>query len=264
MKKFLKRWLLKTVWRYDAVALTRKLRAEGIIAGDTVMVHASWKNDNGFSGSAKDFIDALKILLGNDGLLIMMSMPYQNQSTRDYLAQGKVFNVNRTPSMMGLLSEVFRRGQGVVRSLNAAHPILAWGRDAEDFIAGHHLSQCSFGADSPFARLAQRDAKLLLIDVPFNTITYNHYLEAELAARFPVPLFEPIPMRCQMLDSSGQSVSMNTQVLSEPSAPYRIDNILQQAVQKAGKLQQFKLGNTRFMQVKVTDLYHSAEKAVHF
>lgn len=264
MKTVLKRWLLKTLWRYDQAALVRKLRAQGIVAGDTVVVHASWKNDNGFSGSAKDFIDALKTLLGNDGLLIMLSMPYQNQSTRDYLAQGKVFNVNRTPSMMGLLSEVFRRGQGVVRSVNAAHPLLAWGRDAGAFIADHHLSQCSFGADSPFARLAARDAKLLLIDAPFNTITYNHYLEAKLAARFPVPLFDEAPMHCQMLDSNGHSVSMTTRVLSAQSAPYRIDNMLQQAVQRAGKLQQFTLGNTRFMQLKVTDLDQSADKAVHF
>ena len=131
MKTVIKRWLLKTLWRYNQAALVRKLRAQGIAQGDTLVVHASWKNDNGFSGSAKDFIDALKMLVGNDGLLIMMSMPYQNQSTRDYLAQGKVFNVNRTPSMMGLLSEVFRRGQGVVRSVNAAHPLLAWGHDAD-------------------------------------------------------------------------------------------------------------------------------------
>ena len=264
MKKLLKSWLLKTLWRYDQQALMRTLQAQGVNPGDTLVVHAAWKNDNGFAGSAKDFIDTLKTVLGPEGLLVMMSMPYQNQSTREYLAQGKVFNVKRTPSMMGLLSEVFRRGQGVVRSLNAAHPLLAWGRDAQSFIADHHLSQCSFGADSPFARLAPRKAKLLLIDAPFNTITYNHYLEAELAARFPLPLFDEMPMSCQMLDSDGQNVTMTTQVLSAQSAPYRIDNMLEQALQETGKLQQFKLGNTRFIQLKVTDLHQCADKAVHF
>ncbi len=264
MKKYVKKLLLKTLWRYDSAALHNKLRHMGVASGDTLVVHASWRNDSGFSGSAKDFIDALKTVLGADGLLVMMSMPYQNQSTREYLAQGKVFNVSRTPSMMGLLSEVFRRGQGVVRSLNAAHPLLAWGRDAQSFIADHHLSQCSFGADSPFARLADRQAKILLLDAPFNTITYNHYLEACLEARFPLPLFDSVPMQCQMLDQQGNTLTMTTRVLSAQSAPYRIDNMLQQALQNEAKIQSGTLGNSRLMLVQTADLQRCAMQVVRF
>lgn len=264
MKKFLKRCLLKTLWRYDLNALIKALHANGIRKGDTVVVHASWKNDNGFTGSAKDFVDALKSVVGDNGLLVMVSMPYQNQSTRDYLAQGKVFNVNRSPSMMGLLSEVFRRGKGVVRSLNAAHPLLAWGRDAEDFVAGHQNSVCSFGADSPFAKLEARQAKFLLVDAPFNTITFNHYLEQRFAERFPVPLFESQPINCQMLDLHGNSVTMSTRVLTAQSAFYRIDNLLERALSADSKLTKFRIGNTRFVQVSATDLCKYADKVVHF
>lgn len=264
MKNLLKRWLLKTLWRYNAKDLKKVLRGKGITEGDTLVVHASWKNDNGFNGSAKDLINALKELLGPDGLLVMMSMPYQNQSTRDYLAQGKVFNVNRTPSMMGLLSEVFRRGQGVVRSLNAAHPLLAWGRDAEDFIAGHQFSKCSFGTDSPFAKLADRKAKVLLFDAPFNTITYNHYLEACLEKHFPVPLFTTAPMSCQMLDPDGQIQTMTTRVLSAESAKYRIDERLQKALEASGKLKAIRIGNSRLSLVNIADLKHCAEQEIAF
>ncbi|MCG5502206.1 AAC(3) family N-acetyltransferase, partial [Ectothiorhodospira lacustris] len=101
------------------------------------MIHASWGPANGFHGRPADMIFILKELIGVNGLLVMPSLTYQNESSREFLARGVPMDVRRSPSQMGLLSEVFRRGKGVRRSLSPTHPLLAWGHRAEEFLAGH-------------------------------------------------------------------------------------------------------------------------------
>jgi aminoglycoside 3-N-acetyltransferase len=86
-------------------------------------------------------VRALKAAVGEGGLLVMPSMPYHNMSSAQWLAKGKPMNVLRSPSMMGLVSEVFRRSEGVQRSLSLTHPLLAWGRDAAAFVEGHERAE---------------------------------------------------------------------------------------------------------------------------
>ena len=78
---------------------------------------------------------------------------------------------------MGLLSELFRRRTGVVRSLNPAHPVLAFGKDAAWLTAGHEDCAYSCGRDTPFDKFRSLRGKVLFFDVPFNTFTFIHFLE---------------------------------------------------------------------------------------
>lgn len=254
LKKAIKDILLKTVWAYGPDKLKTKLVKMGIKKGDRIMVHSSWLPQNGFEGSAKDFLDALKDVVGEDGLIVMMSMPYQNESTQAYLSKGLVFNRKRTASKVGLLTEVFRRGKAVVRSFNSAHPLLAWGAGKEEFIEGHQHSICSFGVGSPFEKLESLRARILLIDAPFDTITFNHYLESKYEDSYPVPLFESDSMQGEMLDYDGASVTFSTRVLSKASAGHRIDAALKKALDEKSLLQNFRVGNTNFTLVDVDDL----------
>ena len=106
--KVIKRNFIRILRSYDATDLIRTLRRLSINEGDTVMVHASWHPNNGFRGAPMDFVAALKTAVGPIGLLTMTSLPYHNQSSAEYLAQGRPMDVRRTASRMGLLSEVFR------------------------------------------------------------------------------------------------------------------------------------------------------------
>lgn len=250
----LKKSLKKILFKYDAQKLSKVLDRLGINEGDVLMVHSSWLPANGFTGSAKQFIDTLKETIGDSGLLVMMSMPYQNESTASYLSKKIVFNIKRTPSKVGLLSEVFRRGKGVVRSLNAAHPVLAWGKDKDSFIAGHNVTECSFGKGSPFERLAQLDGKILLVDTTFNTITFNHYLESLNEISYPVQLFEHDLVKGSVVDMDGGVVDFSTRVLAKESSGYRIDGRLEAEMDKRGLIKRLRVGGTRLILVKTSDL----------
>lgn len=112
LKARLKTLVAKTIWSYDADALLKYLRKIGVQPGATLMVHSSWQHYNGFKGKPSELVDALKRAVGEQGLLVMTSMPYHNMSSAEWLAKGKPMNVRRSPSMMGLVSEVFRRSKG--------------------------------------------------------------------------------------------------------------------------------------------------------
>lgn len=243
LKAMIVRWFLG----YDVVALERALRKLGLRPGDSLMVHASWLPNNGFRGKPLDFINALKTTLGPHGLLAMTSLTYQNESSRRFLERGEAMNVRRSPSQMGLLTEVFRRGRDTRRSLSPTHPILAAGEKAEAFLEGHEHCPVPFGAHSPFDRLRDWGGKILTVDAPFSTITYTHYVEDRIAESLPFSLYEPDAMRGIVIDYDGRSLDVPVKVLSDQANRLRREGRLVAELDKAGLIRRTRVGNTRLM-----------------
>src|SRR6266571_4450992 len=161
IKARIKAQILRHFFSYDAARLVARLRMLGVVSGDALMVHASWLPMNGFLGRPADMIAALQTAVGQAGLLVMPSLTYQNQSSREFLLSGRPMDVRRSASKMGLLSETFRRSTDVVRSLSPTHPLLAWGRESAAFLADHERALVPFGQGSPFAKLLERRGKIL-------------------------------------------------------------------------------------------------------
>ena len=95
------------------------------------------------------------------------------------------FEVHRSPSQMGLLSEMFRRTPGVVRSYHPTHSVCAIGPLASSLTSEHHLGTSTFG-ESPFAKMAGVDTIVLGLGKPFyRVLTQTHVPEdfSEIAFR---------------------------------------------------------------------------------
>ena len=95
---------------------------------------------------------------------------------------------------MGVITEIFRQKPGVVRSVNPAHPILAWGPAAPWLIADHEHTMYSCGKGSPFEKLVHVQAKALLFDVSLRSMTFFHYVEDLFQDTVPVNLYEEMPV----------------------------------------------------------------------
>ena len=249
-KRTSKDLIIRYFLSYDSKALARALRKNGLGLGDVVMVHSSWLPSNGFVGKPVELIAALKEVVGSAGLLSMTSMTYQNESSREFLARQVPMKVRRSASKMGLLTEVFRRGKEVERSMSPTHPILAWGDRAEWFIAGHDRLEHSFGKGSPFDKLLELKGKILCIDAPFSTITFTHYLEDRIAATLPFDLYEPELMLGRVIDRDGGEHDVPTRVLSEAANSLRREVRLVQALDALGLIKRFRVGNTRFLLIE--------------
>lgn len=156
----------------------RLLQALGVTSGATILVHSSMESLSRRLPGLKpvQLIQLLQELLGGQGTLLMPSFPFRGRQC-DYADQCGTFDVRKAPSQVGLVTEVFRRMRGVVRSLHPTHPISGWGKHAADLLATHHLGT-AFGPNSPMYKLGERGGVVLGLGTrPRDTFTILHVPE---------------------------------------------------------------------------------------
>ncbi len=238
---------------YGAPELLVTLRALGIEPGDTLMVHAGFSRRNGFKGSPSQLIDTLLSAIGPDGNLLMVSMAYSS-SAYEYLKQGKVFDVRKTVSHMGLVSETFRRRSGVVRSLHPSNPVLALGPRAAWIVEGHDACVHPCGRGSPFEKIAELHAKVLFYDASIFTQTFFHYLEDMLAEQLDFPLFREERIEVTVIDYAGNRRTVRTYPYSEEAIRRRRPKIMTDELDRQGLIKRARTGNSRFMLISTDDV----------
>ena len=109
------------------------LEALGLPRERVLYVQSSvdWIRRAGFDAS--DTLSTLLEWTGDAGTLVMPSYPFHS-THRQYLESGPLYDVRRTPAAIGLLTEVFRRTEGVERSLDPDFCVAARGADAEAIV----------------------------------------------------------------------------------------------------------------------------------
>jgi aminoglycoside 3-N-acetyltransferase len=248
----LRRGYVRRFRSYDRAGLVGAFRAIGLSSGDSVIMHSRLSTLNGFTGQPRDIIDSVRDVIGPAGTLLMVSLPYRS-STRLYLESRPRFDVRRTPSHMGLLTEIFRRDKGVLRSASPTHPVLAQGRLAEWFVAGHDAAEHPCGDDTPFSRLVEADARLLFFDLPLTGFTFLHYIEHAVRDELPFALYDTKPVEVPVIDHAGRHLVARVYPFSlEASARRRAGvpsrELLQHTVTRRGRI-----GNTMLVQVRAAD-----------
>src|SRR5688572_10370238 len=120
---------VRTFQSFSSAHLATAVSALGLNGGDTVLVHSSYDAFQGFAGKPTDVITVLQDIIGAQGVLMMPTLPFTGTAV-DYVRSDPVFDVKRTPSRMGLLTELFRRRGDVLRSVHPTHSVAVWGRAA--------------------------------------------------------------------------------------------------------------------------------------
>src|SRR4051812_34982070 len=109
---FVRKW-----FSFSRTDLLDGLRAVGIAAGDCLLVHSSFDRFASYKGSGIEVNDTIRESVGIGGTVLMPTLPFSGSAV-DYVRSVSRFDVRRTPSQMGLLTELFRRQQGVLRSVH--------------------------------------------------------------------------------------------------------------------------------------------------
>jgi aminoglycoside 3-N-acetyltransferase len=247
-----------TVFSYGSKELKEALRKLGIKEGDAILMQSSFNELNGFKGEAFDVIDSVLDVIGPEGHLFMVSMPYGGAAS-EYLLGGNVFDVKRTPSHMGLLSEMFRRRKGVIRSASPIHPILAWGPRSEWLVAGHEDLLYSCGENSPFERMLELDTKGLVFDVELDVLTFAHYLEHIFREASPVPVYTAEPIGMEIIDQAKMRRAVAVYAFSPEVVKLRNFSVLYDDLIDRGKVTEERVGNTRLQLVSLRNILSSAQ-----
>lgn len=187
-------------WRhpFGREELRNALADAGIARGDSMMVHSGIAAFAGFSGTSLDIIDVFKEAVAEEGTLLMPTLSMQG-SAIDFAREGKLFDPRSTPSKAGMLTEVFRRSSGVLRSVHPTHSVAVWGKDAAWWTEAHHLADTPCGRGTPFYRLLERRGKVVFAGVGIEVMTFYHCIEELLEDSMPESPFttERFILRCK-------------------------------------------------------------------
>jgi aminoglycoside 3-N-acetyltransferase len=255
------RALARTMFGYTTDALESAIRSLGIATGDCLLVHSGFRRSSGFRGTPSDVINCLTNIVGPTGHVLMMSIPYRG-SSQAYAAHDPLFDVRRTPSAVGVISEVFRRRDDVVRSLSPLHPVVAWGPLAAWLTADHEKFAYSCGKGSPFERFLNHDGTFLFYDAPYGSLTFMHYVEDRFRDRLPVELYDPEPMMLRVKDASGRDHQVRQFVFSKAARERRNFAPIEQRLRQEGRIRTTRVGNTHLLRVKARDVVDCADRLV--
>ncbi len=161
---------------------------------------------------------------------------------------------------MGLISEIFRRKKGVLRSLHPTHPILASGKNAEWIVADHVNCIFPCGKDTPFDKFRSLKGKILFFDVPFRTFTFIHHIEDIIKDSLPFPLYTSEPFVAKMIDYEGNEFNMRTFAFGQTAVQRRRPEVLEKNLLKRNMLIKRRIGKTILMLVTAEDTISCTNK----
>ncbi len=228
--------------------LAAGLRAVGLAAGDTVLVHSSLSAFGHVVGGADAVLDALLAVLGPGGTLVLPTFTWG----AFHQADEALFDVLATPCETGRVPETFRRRPGVLRGEHLCHSMAACGPHA---LAALGDGVRSFGDGSPFDVLYQLDAWNLLLGVTFQSCTALH--AAEERCQVPYRAYRDYP-RAQVRRADGSLVpSPAVEFLRQDGSSNDFAK-LEAHFDAEGLLRTTQVGNARVINARVRAIIDSA------
>jgi len=259
--KAFKKWRATAFRSFTPADLQRALNGLGMVHGDALLVHSSFDAFEGFQGKPSDVISVLQSVVGSAGLVMMPTMTFSGTAV-DYARANPLFDVARTPSRMGLLTELFRRSPGVVRSVHPTHPVAIWGADASTVADGHHLASTPCGVGTPFEALLERRGKIVLLGTDIGVLTFFHMLEEVLEPDLPLPPFTTEVFHLQSKTRNGQIVETNCRLFEPAVSKRRNLHKMTPFLKKAAAWREARVGGLRIIVLAATDV-EQAVRGMH-
>lgn len=167
-------------------------KAEVSAALDTVdfdhdiMLHTSTMNIGKIEGGVKWITDEILSRIDlTRHTLVVSALPYFG-SFADWLETENVFNPATAPIAVGAINERISRMPEALRSAHPTHSVVAIGKDAHYYVDNHLDDPTPFGPGSPYRRLLEREAHVLLFGATLNNITFIHAVEDALGEAYPI------------------------------------------------------------------------------
>lgn len=142
---------------YKVSDLQKVLWELGIRNGDTVCVH-SQTYSLGMAGMPKNqylnmLLKTIKEAVGDNGTIIMPAFSYS-------FCEKQTFDVQKSKSTVGLLTEFFRTSEGVVRTIHPIFSFSVWGKRKEEFL---NISTDAFSMESVYGKMIRSNDKIMLL-----------------------------------------------------------------------------------------------------
>jgi aminoglycoside 3-N-acetyltransferase len=145
-------------------------RQTGVKAGDTIVVHTSYKSLGGVEGGVEAVIDVMHELVGRRGTVLFPAFNFQSWTETHY------FDVLETPSKMGMITELARLRPDAKRTPHPIYSFSVWGARTDEFSKTEDVE--AYGPNSAFALFHKLNATIISIGLDFNnSFSMHHYIE---------------------------------------------------------------------------------------
>jgi aminoglycoside 3-N-acetyltransferase len=215
---------------------------------DIMCVHSSLSSCGHFTAGAEGVLNVLSEFCDT---LCLPTHSYCYPDSQD--TPGPLFNAQTTPSVVGHLTEVFRKRPGVLRSIHATHSLAASGSLAEELCANHYWHDTPCGAGTPYSRLVEKRATVLMFGVTFAYYTPFHTAEWESGSNYAYVPGELNWLR--VVDEAGEQRDCWSR--RQGRTPPRFEQV-GRFLERVGLVRQIPLGQSRLLFVpdcsKVHDL----------
>lgn len=203
----------------DYTKLKEDLSRLGLQAGDSVLIHSSFKSMGKIDGGIQTLLDALRSVVKESGTLLFPTLTYANVTP-----ESPVFDREETPSCVGAVSEYARNLEESLRSVHPTHSCAALGKLADRYTQSHHLDNTPVGENSPFFKLKENGGKILMLGCGLKSNTSMHGVEE--AFRTPYVLSsEPFPYTIRTSEGAYQKAYYRHWILQNGYAQ-RYDRVI--------------------------------------
>lgn len=159
---------------YSKQQLKDQLEAMGLTGDETILIHSSMKAIGAVDGGADTVLDVWMEYFRN-GLLLLPTHTWKTVN-----ADNPVYNPYTTPSCVGLLTNMFMKRDGVIRSLHPTHSMAGYGKNAAEYLKGEEYNNTPCTPGGCYDRLKEVGGKVLLVGVGHERNTYIHSVEEVL------------------------------------------------------------------------------------
>lgn len=214
------------------------LSAIGLSKGHNIIVHSGFRSiKEAFAGiTIEQVVSALQKAVGSNGSIIMPAFTYCFEKKE---GSGNRFDRLHSKSLVGAVTEVFRKSPGVVRTSAPTHSFSVWGEAAEHFDESNSPAS-PLGKGSILQWLAERnDSYILMLGADFSSLTFIHYLEII----YEVPWYSVNPWADLTDPPVGLSINKTQQLKDAPGCSKNFTS-LEAFLQNIGSIQRSPMGTS--------------------
>lgn len=156
---------------YSKQDIKAAIKSLGVCSDDSLLIHSSMKSIGHVANGADDVIDAFIEYL-SDGLLIFPSHTWSQTNE-----ENPVYDHGNQSSCVGVLTNIFLKRTGVMRSLHPTHSVAAIGLGAKEYIDADKVGNTPCSREGCWGRLYDLDAKIMFLGCSLKRNTIIHGVE---------------------------------------------------------------------------------------
>ncbi len=176
---------------FDTTSLRKHLEQRLGSDFEILMVHSSVNHMLPYyKGNPLELVRMLIDFCGPNRTLVMPAFYFGDPkigTVHETFKACPIFDLKKTPSQMGLATELFRRSRGVIQSRHPVYRVSALGPLAKELVQGHENATGPAGFGSPFEYMAARNTLVIGIGKSFHVMTQVHHVDEIMGDTFPVP-----------------------------------------------------------------------------